>query len=83
MSTAGENNPDEEVWMNSRTEPAAHLFTVPTASKYSSPYDGYYSRGPAKRFMVRKKRAAGGGGKEKSSPRLGLSLRGLNKHRVY
>lgn len=73
LSAAGENNPDEEVWMNSRTEPAAHFLPPPPLSmaKYS-PYDNYYGRqnggaaaAAAKRFMVAKRK------KRDFRPRLG------------
>lgn len=53
LSAGGENNPDEEVWMNARTEPSAHFYP------YESMYGGQ-AHGQAKRFMVaRKKRSLG------------------------
>lgn len=59
FSNGGENNPDEEVWMNSRTEPSAHFFSPPMGKQHSAYEPGFY--GPAKRFMVakRKKRSSG------------------------
>lgn len=61
VSDGGENNPDEEVWMNAKAEPAAHLY-VPPMGKFSPyPYDYGYGNQYAKRFMVakRKKRSNG------------------------
>lgn len=65
LSAGGENNPDEEVWMNARTEPSAHFYGPQLMEKYggANPYESMYggqAHGQAKRFMVaRKKRSLG------------------------
>lgn len=63
FSNGGENNPDEEVWMNSRTDPTAHFFTPPSTAKHSAYESNFYGLSPAKRFMVAKR-------KKRSSARL-------------
>lgn len=48
------NNPDEEVWMNARTEPSGRYFGL--APQPPRSYEMINNYAPSKRFMVAKKR---------------------------